>query len=369
MRIGINARFLIKNKMEGIGVFTFEVCKRLAKLMPEHTFYFYFDRDFDADFITQKNIVAKKILPSARHPFLWKLWFDVLLPYHLKKDKIDVFFSADGYCSLNTKVPQILTIHDIAFEHFPQYIPFLHAKYMQYYTPKYIEKAKKIITVSEFSKQDLIQKYGVENNKIEIVYNGFSDSEATSNHIKYNIEQKYFIFVGAIHPRKNVLNLVRAFEVFKQQKTSDFKLVLVGRDAWMNNDFKTALKNSAFHQDIIWIKEIDRNNLLHLMKNAFALTYFSQFEGFGIPLIEAMEFGVPILASNVSAIPEIAGNAALYCEPNNVEQIANQMKVLTENEILYQSLKAKSLERKNSFSWDKSAKKVADIIVSLINNS
>ncbi|HNE87384.1 MAG TPA: glycosyltransferase family 1 protein, partial [Chitinophagales bacterium] len=258
MRIGVNARFLLKDKMEGIGVFTDEICKRLVKLMPEHTFYFYFDRDFDLSFIYSENIIGKKVFPPTRHPILWKWWFDYVLPKQMEKDKIDIFLSTDGYCSLNTNIPQILTIHDIAFEHFPEYIPFLHAKFMRYYTPKYIEKAAKIITVSEFSKQDIIQQYKLDSNKIEVVYNAFFEAQNDSQEYKFKINVPYFIFIGAIHPRKNVLNLIEAFEKFKQKTSSEFKMVLIGRDAWHNEEFKTNLRKSSVQKDIIWIEKINR---------------------------------------------------------------------------------------------------------------
>ena len=363
MRIGVNARFLLKDKMEGIGVFTDEICKRLVKLMPEHTFYFYFDRDFDPSFIYSENIIGKKVFPPTRHPILWKWWFDYALPQQMEKDKIDIFLSTDGYCSLNTNIPQILTIHDIAFEHFPEYIPFLHAKFMRYYTPKYIEKAAKIITVSEFSKQDIIQQYKLDSNKIEVVYNAFFEAQNDSQEYKFKINVPYFIFIGAIHPRKNVLNLIEAFEKFKQKTSSEFKMVLVGRDAWHNEEFKTNLRKSSVQKDIIWIEKINRSSLIEYLKNAYALTYLSEFEGFGIPLVEAMEFGIPIIASNKSAIPEIAGNAAVYCEPNNIHQIAETMNNLVENKVLYKQLKQAGLERKNLFSWDKSAEKIAQILL------
>ena len=363
MRIGVNARFLLKDKMEGIGVFTDEICKRLVKLMPEHTFYFYFDRDFDLSFIYSENIIGKKVFPPTRHPILWKWWFDYVLPKQMEKDKIDIFLSTDGYCSLNTNIPQILTIHDIAFEHFPEYIPFLHAKFMRYYTPKYIEKAAKIITVSEFSKQDIIQQYKLDSNKIEVVYNAFFEAQNDSQEYKFKINVPYFIFIGAIHPRKNVLNLIEAFELFKRKNALSFKLVLIGRDAWHNQDLKNRIHASDFQKDIIWIQKIERANLLFLLKNAFALTYLSEFEGFGIPLVEAMELGIPIIASNTSAIPEIAGNAAVYCEPNNIHQITEAMSNLGENKVLYNQLKQAGLERKNLFSWEKSAEKIAKILL------
>ena len=173
MRIAVNTRFLLKDKLEGIGIYTQEIFMRVVQLMPEHEFYFLFDRPYDESFVFAKNVIPIVVSPPARHPFLWYLWLEKAIPKILKKHKIDLFISPDGYASLNTYVPQILTIHDLAFEHYKEHTPFLVYQYYKYFVPKFCKKATKILAVSEFTKQDVIKRYNIEEQKIEVVYNGF----------------------------------------------------------------------------------------------------------------------------------------------------------------------------------------------------
>jgi hypothetical protein len=159
MRIGVNTRFLLNGKLEGIGWFTYETMRRIVKAHPEHDFVFFFDRPFDRKFVFEDNVKPVVVYPPARAPFLWKLWFDTTLPYYLKKHKIDAFISPDGYCSLNTVIPQLMVLHDLAFEHGSFGLP---EKVMNFYktrVPQFVEKAKRIVTVSNFSKQDIIDQY------------------------------------------------------------------------------------------------------------------------------------------------------------------------------------------------------------------
>ena len=137
MKIAINCRLLLKNKLEGIGWYSFEIVSRIVKNHPEHDFYFLFDRPFHPDFVFAKNVKPIVLSPQARHPFLWYLWFEFSVSKFLKKNNIDLFFSPDGYLSLNTNVKTLLTIHDLNFEHFPEQLPFLTRKYYQYFTPKF----------------------------------------------------------------------------------------------------------------------------------------------------------------------------------------------------------------------------------------
>jgi glycosyltransferase involved in cell wall biosynthesis len=363
MRIGINARFLLKDNLEGIGVFTHEIIKRLVYLLPNDTFYFYFDRAYDSKYIYANNIVPTVVYPSARHPLLWKIWFDYSLPYYFKKDKIDIFISTDGYCSLKTEIPQIMCVHDIAFEYQKNWIPVSHYRYMHNYTPKFLSKAKELITVSEFCKQDIIQHYKIQKNKIHIIYNAshIEENEKIID-VTNKIEVPYFIYVGAVHPRKNVLNLIKAFEIFKQKYKTNFKLLLVGRNAWLNDELQHYIATSTYKQDILWYENVSTNDLAQLYKAAYALTYLSFFEGFGIPLVEAMQFGLPIITSNTSAMPEIAKDAALYANPNGVEEIADKMQEMVINKDLYFTLQNNSRKRFQNFSWDKNAQILCNII-------
>ena len=145
MRIAVNTRFLLNKKMEGFGWYTFEIVKRLVEQHPEHEFYFFFDRPYDERFIFGKNVIPIVLNPPARHPLLFILWFEFSVYRALKKNKIDLFFSPDGYLSLRSKVPQIGVIHDINFEHYPKDLPFSARIYLCYFFPRFVKKAKKII--------------------------------------------------------------------------------------------------------------------------------------------------------------------------------------------------------------------------------
>lgn len=369
MRIGINARFLLANKLEGIGRYSYEIIKRMVEKHPEDEFIFFFDRPYAQEFIFAKNVTPVVVFPPARHPFLWYLWFEISLPNALKKYNIDVFFSPDAYLSLRSDVPTLLTIHDIAFVHFPDLISGLVSKYYHYYTPKFLAKARKIAAVSDFTKQDLIQNYQIEAHKIEVVYNGCQNIYHPLNiDNQRNIREKYsngcdyFFFVGAVHPRKNVHRLIAAFNQFKQKCQSDMKLLIAGRFAWQTGEVKSAFDNSAFQKDIIFLGFVSEEELPQLMASAFALTYISQFEGFGIPLLEAMHCEIPIVTSTVSSLPEVVGEAGLCVNPNDIEAIAEAMTRLFQNAELRLSLVEKAKQQRQRFDWDKSAERIYELL-------
>lgn len=360
MKIAVNTRFLIPGKLEGIGVYTQEIFKRVVRLMPEHQFYFLFDRQYTSEFIFADNVIPMRINPPARHPFLWYWWFEHSIPKALRSIKADVFISPDGFASLRTTVPQLLTIHDLGFEHYPEHTPFLVHSYYQHFTPKYCQKASKILSVSAFTRQDIIERYKINAEKIEVVYNGCSPivPPATAN----KMQVPYFIFVGAVHPRKNILGLLKAFEFFKQRYALPHQLLIIGRKAWMLDEVELFYAQMQFRNEVIWKEHCEREIMLQWMQQAEAMVYPSWFEGFGIPIVEAMHLGVPIIASNVSAIPEVAGAAAVYIAPDNIEAIAEAMNKIVSDIKLRTQLIENGKQRAQYFSWDSSAQKVAEII-------
>jgi glycosyltransferase involved in cell wall biosynthesis len=372
--IGINTRFLLTTKMEGFGWYTFEICKRLVAQHPEHQFVFFFDRPFDSKFIFGKNVKGVIVSPPARHPILHAIWYEFSLKKALKKHKVDVLFSPDGYLSLRSKIPQIAVIHDINFEHYPKDLPFFSRTYLRYFFPKYAKKAAKIITVSNYSKADIQQKYGIEASKITVAWNGASElfkpiSEELKSETKLNYSggESYFIFVGAIHPRKNVQRLIDAFVTFKKTTGSSTKLLIVGASLWRDSGFNLNLPE-AIKSEIIFTGHLQLEELAKLMGSALALTYVPYFEGFGIPLLEAMQCGTPIIAGNLTSLPEVAGDAAIYCDPFNVAAISEKMILLEQSKELQQQLKEAGLKRSIDFSWDISAKIVWDEINLIIKN-
>lgn len=357
--------------MEGFGWYTFEITKRLVQNHPEHEFVFFFDRPFDQKFIFGPNVTPIVLSPPARHPFLFIYWFEVAVKRALKKHKIDVFFSPDGYLSLGSNVPQIAVIHDINFEHYPKDLPFSALKYLKHYVPKFAKKADKIITVSEYSKQDLIKQYQLSNEKITVAWNGASDyfkpldeDEKVLVRKAYSNDLPYFLFVGAIHPRKNVKRLIEAFVKFKQETHSEVQLVIVGESLWKNNPLQLDLSEKEQSQ-IHFTGHLPIEELSKITASAFALTYVPYFEGFGIPLVEAMKCGTPIISGNLTSLPEVAGNAALYCDPFDVQDIAAKMADFYSDKQLQQQLAFAGLERSKQFSWDVSSEIVWQQIINL----
>ena len=173
MKVAVNTRFLLKGRLEGIGWYTHEIISRIVKNHPEIEFHFLFDRPYDKSFLfNSKNVIPHVISPSARHPFLWYAWFEIGVKRALKKICPDVFLSLDGYLCLTTTIPTIMACHDIAWKHYPGFVPWLVQKYYEYYVPKFLQRSDKLITVSDFVKNDLIENYSLPPDKIKTVYNG-----------------------------------------------------------------------------------------------------------------------------------------------------------------------------------------------------
>ncbi|MCB0737801.1 MAG: glycosyltransferase family 4 protein [Bacteroidetes bacterium] len=363
MRIAVNTRFLLQNKLEGIGVFTNEVCKRLVAAHPEHEFIFLFDRPYSQEFVYAKNVEPVVVSPQARHAILFYLWFEWAIPFALKKHKADLFFSPDGYLSLKTKLPQVQVIHDLAFEHYPQNVGKMASWHYRHFFPKYARKAKKILTVSAYSKADVIKQYGVSDRKIDVVYNGAKDvfkpigpEEKQAIMQKYSQGAPYFLYVGALHQRKNIGNLLRAFEDFKDQG-HPHKLLIVGRKAWGTAEMESIFNVMQHQNDVVFTGRVDDNELAKIVAGAYALTYVSYFEGFGIPILEAMQCGVPSITSNLTSMPEVAGKAGLLVDPFNVNDIATTMTQIT-NQETYLNLQSECQNQAQKFSWEKTADKV-----------
>ena len=370
MKIAINTRFLLTKKLEGFGWFTHEVAKRLAKNHPEHEFFFFFDRKYDEKFVYEKNVTPLVINPQARHPFLYYIWFELGVKRALKNHDIDVFLSPDGYLSLSSDVKQIPVIHDLSFVHYPKDIPFWNRNYVNYFFPKFAKKASKILTVSEYSKQDLVESFGESEDKIIVAHNGIgeifhpiSEEQKEETRSKFTEGNPYFLFVSALHPRKNVTNLFQGFDRFKTETKSEVKLLMVGEKYWWNKEIKQVFDEMKHQSDVIFTGHIQSSELNSLYGAGLALTYVSYFEGFGIPLVEAMKCELPILSSELTSLPEVGGDAAIYVNPFSVEDIKNGMKRMFKDDSLRQELIDHGIERANQFSWDKTAEIVWNTIV------
>lgn len=364
MNIAVNTRLLIKDRLDGMGWFSYETLKRITLAHPEHQFYFLFDRPYNKEFIFSANITPVVLPPPSRHPILWFLWLEVSVHRFLRKNKMDVFVSPDGFMPLRTSTPVVNVIHDINFFHRPADLPFFSRNYYNFFFPRFAKNASRVGTVSEYSATDISQSYEIERSKIDIYHNGVNDiynpiSEEQIKIVRNNISGgfPYFIFVGTLHPRKNVANLLRAYDNFMSERKPLIKMVIVGEKMFLTSDIQQVLKGMKYKDYVIFTGRLSPGELHKVMAASLAMTFIPYFEGFGIPVIEAMKCGIPVITSNVTSLPEVGGDAVLYSDPDDVEKTAVNMGKIADNENLRKEYSEKGLERVEQFSWDHTAEK------------
>jgi glycosyltransferase involved in cell wall biosynthesis len=256
-----------------------------------------------------------------------------------------------------------MVIHDLNFEHYPQHLPWLISLYYRKFTPRMANAADRIVTVSEFSKSDIFNQYGVDNEKVDVVYNGanpmFSPVQTgiqKSFREKFTQSLPFFLFVGMIHPRKNLAKQLAAFDLFRENAANPpHKFLIVGEKWIIDSELKIVLSSMKFKDDVIFTGRLGVDELSVAAGSATAIMYVSLFEGFGIPILEGYYAETPVITSNVSSMPEVAGDAALCVNPHNASDIAQAMSSLAQDMDLRRMLIERGRKRREEFSWDKSA--------------
>ncbi len=357
MRIAINGRLLISNQLEGIGYFTWEVLKKMVMLYPDHNYLVLFDRKPAKEFLIP-GVEYRVVRPSARHPILYRLWFDLLVPRVLKTWDAEIFLSFDGFTSQFISIPTITAIHDLAYLHFPYYMKSSDLQYYQKYQPRFAHLSTKILTVSKYSAKDIADQYGISDQKITVVYNGSRFEKETPKDEpaileKYGLKPgQYFIYTGSLHPRKNITRLVEAFEQTNAATAHGVKLVLAGRQAWKTTELTDLIRRSSYSDQIILTGYVPDVVLWNLLKNALALCYVSLFEGFGVPVLDAFHAETPVICSSTTSISEVAEDAALQVDPKDTKAIAMAMDQLYSNTDLRMRLIKRGNQRRHEFSWN-----------------
>jgi glycosyltransferase involved in cell wall biosynthesis len=264
-------------------------------------------------------------------------------------------------------------VHDLGFLHHPETYKKSHVLFYKRYTPKFLKKAASVVTVSQFSKKDLVKRYQIRSEKIHVVPNAVKEIfQPVAEERKVAIKEKYtegkefFIYAGAIQPRKNLINLLKAFSIFKKRLQSSMKLVLAGRLAWKNDEFIQLLNTYKYKKDVVMTGYLEEQELANLMGSAYALIYPSFFEGFGVPVLEAMNGGIPALTSKGTSMEEIAGEAGLYFDPHNYTDISEKLMLIYKDESLRNRMVEKGREIARQYSWEHSASLMWEAITSIV---
>ena len=266
------------------------------------------------------------------------------------------------------------TVFDLTFEVFPQTMKWTGRLWWRLLARKGIQKSNRIIALSESTKRDLCRYYHVPEEKIRVVYpctrTIFRPIASTSQiQAKYNLPEKYILYVGTLERRKNVANLIRAFALAKRAALTEHVLVLAGKRGWLYQDIFQAMEETRLSNQIIFLDYVPDEDLPALYTGADLFTYLSRFEGFGLPVLEAMACGTPVLVSSASSLPEVVGDAGILVSPDDIEQAASEMcRVLSDRE-LHDELAGRGLQRAKCFSQERFIRQTVEVYKQAIQNT
>jgi len=298
-----------------------------------------------------------------------KLWTFLALPFYLSADtpRADVIFSPTHYVPRFTSIPKIFSIMDLSYVHFPQLFRTKDLHQLVHWTAYSARHAKEIMTISDFSKRAILKEYGVPKDRVHVVYPGLTELRTQNSMTKenmmnmYKISKNYILSVGTLQPRKN---FVRLIEAFSKLKDKEVELVIIGKKGWLYDEILAAPKKYNIEGRVKFLDFVPDGDLPSFYKNALCFALPSLYEGFGLPVLEAMSYGCPVVVSNTSSLPEIAGEAGIYVEPENVESICDGLLTAVGERNLVQGKKrvAFGLKRAKLFTWENAAKKTLDIL-------
>ncbi len=385
MIVGIDGNEANQNIRVGSGVYAFELLKQFNKFKIQNSkFKVYLKNKPLEDMPSEdKNFEYRIIGPN-------KLWTQIGLPINLWKEKLsgqvpDVFLSLSHYAPRFCPIPSVITVFDLSFLKFPEMFLQKDLYKLKSWTSYSVKQAERIITISESSKKDIMKYFSIKEEIIKVVYPGYDKNkfkvQSASWQTKFKIEEvknkykiidDYILFVGTIQPRKNLNRLLEAFKILKRKhiQSRDLKLVVAGmikegRGGWMQENFFSKIKDLGLEKEVIITGYIPDDDIPLLFSGAKAYVLPSLYEGFGIPVIEAMACGCPVVTSNLSSLPEIAGNAAILINPYDTDSLAEGISNACYNQSIRRDLIRRGLEQVVKFNWRTSSLQILSVLQSL----
>lgn len=358
MIIGIDASKITKKEKTGIDNTAYQIISNLIKIDFKNKYYLYTRESLESKIKNNVNVIEKLI------PFP-KFWTRFRLPLALFRDKPDAFLALTSGMPAMSPKKSIILIHDLAFKYFPEAYSKIEQMQQEMAIQTAISRASTIVVTSEANKKDFLAFYSFPEKQIRVVPLAYDKAAFKKIEFKdvMGIKGKYFLFVGRLEARKNVVNIVKAFQEFKNGTGSGHKLVLAGKPGYeYEKVVKQIESDKKVKNDIVMPGFINAENLPDLYAGAEALIYSSLYEGFGIPILEAFAVGTPVITSDVSTIKEVAADAAILVDPKNTSEIATAMESIITNSKLRNDLVQKGLKRSGQFDWFLTAEKFKKIL-------
>ncbi|MFC1645086.1 glycosyltransferase family 4 protein [Patescibacteria group bacterium] len=380
MKIGIDIRCLSEGRRTGVEEYTINLLKNLFEKDNKNEYVLFFNsfrnNGVDLSWIRKYKNARVKIFffPNKLLNFLF--WYLGWPKIDRMLGGVDIFFAPNiNFLSVSRDAKLFLTFHDLSFELFPETFSWKRRAWHFFVNPRRLaKKADKIISVSNSTKRDLVNYYGIDSEKIDVIHNGIDDSlrvvdrnnfELIESKDKYNLPFNFILYFGTIEPRKNIVGIVKMYNCLRESgcgKTDKYKLVIAGETGWKSKDIFLEIEKSKFKGDIIIIQSVNDLDKLHLYNLASVFVYPSFFEGFGFPPLEAMSCGVPAVVSNNSSFPETVGSAAIMIDPDRPDEMFTAVKGVIDDIHLRNELKERGLSQVRTFKWQKTAEEFLSIL-------
>lgn len=352
-------------KKVGVGVYALKTFTEMFNTNNEDQFYAIVqDDDSELDFESD-NVKTIKVRARIFRSLIARLFLEQLyIPFLSKKYKIDVIHSLHySYPLLRTRARKVITIHDLTFFIYPHLHQFIKRYYFRWFIKKAsLDRNNNLICVSQSTLEDL-NKYIPENKShnyvVPLACEELKDQTLYTITNDFNIERPYILFIGTLEPRKNIEGLIKAYAQLKER--TKYQLVIVGKKGWYYDTIFNLINEKKLVNDIVFTSFVNDHQKYCLLKNSSLFVYPSFYEGFGLPVLEAISMGIPTITSNISSLPEVGGDACLLVDPNDITQLSQSIhRVLTDTD-LRKSMILKGYYQANKFSWELTAQKTIEI--------
>ncbi|MEM7032550.1 MAG: glycosyltransferase family 1 protein [Chloroflexota bacterium] len=360
--IGLNAQLLsLGQNYRGAGI-SWYIYNLLTYLGQDDADLAYTAFLNEKQFKPGPNMQARFSPFSTHNPLARILWEQTLQPIALKQQEVDLFHALAFAAPLTTHCPFVVTIYDLSFRHFPEAFRPFNRFYLNTLTSLTAKRAARIITISESTRQDVMRFYSVDPNRVQTIYCGVDDSfqplpsrDIDAFKTKHNLPDRFILFLGTIEPRKNVVGLLKAYAVWIQRDAAAPLLVVGGGKGWYYQQVFEWVEKLGLQDRVRFPGYLPQADLRLWYNAANIFVYPSLFEGFGLPVLEAMACGTPVITSNVSSLPEVAGDAAVLIDPHNTDALSAAMEQVYSQPTTQQTMAEKGLRQRVRFSWQKTA--------------
>ena len=369
MRIGYDARILADSQMTGIGQYTYHLLKSLGSLSSAHRFMLFPPRRSSPCDLPSGAIerVISMVPRDLREDRFYKLWFDIYLPLRIRLSGIDIFHGPSYLIPNSRRARTVVTVHDLTHERYPSLALGCSPEFMRR-ARESVLRADAVIAVSRFTREDLVELYRVDEGKVRVIYEGVDPrfriiddrDRLDSFRFRYRLPQSFVLSVISLHPRKNLPRLLRAFSILRERTSLPQKLVVTGKD-YGEMELRRIVDDAGLKDDFHFINYLPQEELPLLYNLADAFVFPTLYEGFGLPPLEAMACGTPVAASRAGSLPEVLGEAALYFNPEDMEEMAERMEELLGSESEMERFRSKGVARAKKYRWEECARRTLEL--------